>query len=116
MRLLVKRIKMPLIPASDKRDLFHLEFEDQKAAMMVIRNLMTKIIYGDINSDEEYEYRAVILHRDLGKWVPSMRLMSKDEVGAFGVRQSEGWEHYMLFRIRCLWHISQEVGRIESRQ
>lgn len=56
----------------------------------------SSIIYSKRYSDDQYEYRHVILPKPLSKWVPQGRLMSEDDWRSLGVTQSPGWVHYMI--------------------
>jgi len=63
-----------------------------------------KIHYSDRYSDDEFEYRHVILPKQLLKMVPkdyfspddagTLRLLAEDEWRKIGITQSLGWEHY----------------------
>ncbi|KAJ8976313.1 hypothetical protein NQ317_010267 [Molorchus minor] len=53
------------------------------------------IYYSDKYYDDEYEYRHVVIPREMVKLVPKTHLMSEDEWRAIGVQQSKGWVHYM---------------------
>ncbi|XP_011502360.1 PREDICTED: cyclin-dependent kinases regulatory subunit [Ceratosolen solmsi marchali] len=53
------------------------------------------IYYSDKYYDDAYEYRHVVLPKELEKLVPKTHLMSEREWRAIGVQQSEGWIHYM---------------------
>lgn len=55
------------------------------------------IDYSDRFSDGEYEYRQVVLPIELAKFLPKNKLMSEPEWRCFGINQSSGWEHFMLF-------------------
>lgn len=55
-----------------------------------------QIYYSDKYTDELYEYRHVVLPRELAKQVPKSHLMSEDEWRRLGVQQSLGWVHYMI--------------------
>ncbi|XP_051551557.1 cyclin-dependent kinases regulatory subunit-like isoform X1 [Myxocyprinus asiaticus] len=57
-----------------------------------------QIYYSDKYSDEQYEYRHVMLPKQLSKLVPSSHLMSEDEWRGLGVQQSQGWIHYMIHK------------------
>merc|ERR1712241_768449 len=61
------------------------------------KSLQTKkqIYYSDKYTDDEYEYRHVMLPKDLAKMVPKTHLMSETEWRNLGVQQSQGWVHYM---------------------
>ncbi len=45
-----------------------------------------------------YKGRHVILPKDLGKSLPSGKLLSETEWRALGVQQSRGWSHYCCHR------------------
>ena len=50
------------------------------------------IYYSDKYTDEHYEYRHVMLPKDLAKLVPKTHLMSETEWRNLGVQQSQGTE------------------------
>ncbi|GAB0094674.1 Cyclin-dependent kinases regulatory subunit [Sergentomyia squamirostris] len=54
------------------------------------------IHYSSKYNDEEYEYRHVVLPKDLAKLVPKTHLMTESEWRSLGVQQSRGWVHYMI--------------------
>ncbi|XP_042562708.1 cyclin-dependent kinases regulatory subunit 1 [Clupea harengus] len=54
-----------------------------------------QIYYSDKYDDEKFEYRHVMLPKDLAKLVPKTHLMSETEWRNLGVQQSQGWVHYM---------------------
>ncbi|XP_071171568.1 cyclin-dependent kinases regulatory subunit 1-like [Mytilus edulis] len=53
------------------------------------------IFYSDKYKDDEYEYRHVMLPKEISKLVPKTHLMSETEWRSLGVQQSVGWIHYM---------------------
>ena len=53
------------------------------------------IYYSDKYNDEKFEYRHVMLPKELAKIVPKTHLMSESEWRNLGVQQSQGWVHYM---------------------
>ena len=53
------------------------------------------IYYSDKYNDEKYEYRHVMLPKEISKLVPKTHLMSETEWRNLGVQQSQGWVHYM---------------------
>ncbi|KAH8826889.1 regulatory subunit of cyclin-dependent kinase, partial [Flagelloscypha sp. PMI_526] len=64
-----------------------------------------RIHYSDRYSDDEYEYRHVILPKNLLKLIPkeffmnsesgnTLRLLQEPEWRGIGITQSLGWEHY----------------------
>ncbi|XP_055382599.1 cyclin-dependent kinases regulatory subunit [Condylostylus longicornis] len=54
------------------------------------------IYYSDKYYDDYYEYRHVVLPKELLRLVPRSHLMSEDEWRGIGVQQSRGWVHYMI--------------------
>ncbi|OIR58060.1 MAG: cyclin-dependent kinase regulatory subunit [Amphiamblys sp. WSBS2006] len=56
------------------------------------------IMYSRRYSDDQYEYRHVVLPKELAKYVPEDRLMAEAEWRSIGVQQSPGWWHYMIHR------------------
>jgi cyclin-dependent kinase regulatory subunit CKS1 len=62
----------------------------------IIRQNSPKIQYSDKYTDDVYEYRHVILTKELARILPKDRLMSEREWRSVGVQQSIGWEHYMI--------------------
>jgi cyclin-dependent kinase regulatory subunit CKS1 len=71
---------------------------------MILTSLILRIHYSDRYSDDEYEYRHVILPKPFLKYLPkqffmpdksgTLRLLQEPEWRAIGVAQSFGWEHY----------------------
>ncbi len=72
-----------------------------------VRDLLVhpfRIHYSERYSDDEYEYRHVILPKPLFKMIPknffspdnsgTLRLLSEEEWRGIGITQSLGWEHY----------------------
>ncbi|KAM6294263.1 cyclin-dependent kinases regulatory subunit 1 isoform 1-T1 [Aegotheles albertisi] len=55
-----------------------------------------QIYYSDKYDDEEFEYRHVMLPKDIAKLVPRTHLLSESEWRNLGVQQSQGWVHYMI--------------------
>lgn len=57
------------------------------------------IEYSDKYEDSLYEYRHVILPRELAKRLPTpLRCLSEAEWRAIGVQQSLGWVHYEVHK------------------
>ncbi|KAF7363795.1 Cyclin-dependent kinases regulatory subunit [Mycena sanguinolenta] len=85
----------------DSRDAAQLakEQEEQKK----LEEYIEKIHYSDRYTDDAYEYRHVILPKQLLRMVPknffneeqgTLRLLSEPEWRGIGITQSLGWEHY----------------------
>jgi len=53
------------------------------------------IYYSNKYCDEAYEYRHVVLPKEIAKSVPKHKLMTETEWRTLGVQQSQGWVHYM---------------------
>ena len=54
-----------------------------------------EIFYSNRYYDEEFEYRHVIVPKQIARWIPQ-KLMSDQEWRSFGIKQSQGWVHYMI--------------------
>ncbi|KAL9715291.1 Cyclin-dependent kinases regulatory subunit (Cell division control protein cks1) [Leucoagaricus gongylophorus] len=75
----------------------------QKEVARKLEEYIEKIHYSDRYSDENYEYRHVILPKSLLKIIPkqyfcndsgTLRLLEEHEWRGIGITQSLGWEHY----------------------
>ncbi|KAG8176198.1 hypothetical protein JTE90_004736 [Oedothorax gibbosus] len=54
------------------------------------------IYYSDKYFDDKFEYRHVIIPKEMVKLVPKTHLMTEKEWRSIGVQQSQGWIHYMI--------------------
>ncbi|XP_022095221.1 cyclin-dependent kinases regulatory subunit-like [Acanthaster planci] len=54
-----------------------------------------EIYYSDKYFDDTYEYRHVMLPKQIAKLVHKGHLMTEAEWRSLGVQQSQGWVHYM---------------------
>lgn len=57
-----------------------------------------EIEYSDKYSDELYEYRHVILPREVYKKIAKGKLLEESEWRNLGVQQSRGWQHYEIHK------------------
>lgn len=57
-----------------------------------------EIEYSDKYEDDLYEYRHVILPKELFKKMPKNRLLEENEWRSLGVQQSRGWAHYEIHK------------------
>ncbi len=57
-----------------------------------------EIEYSDKYSDELYEYRHVILPKEVYKKIPKNKLLDETEWRNLGVQQSRGWVHYEVHK------------------
>ena len=57
-----------------------------------------EIEYSEKFNDDVYEYRHVLLPKNIYKTMPKSRLLSEPEWRALGVQQSRGWIHYEIHR------------------
>ena len=57
-----------------------------------------EIEYSDKYHDDQYEYRHVLLPKDIYKKMPKGRLLSEFEWRGLGVQQSKGWAHYEIHK------------------
>jgi cyclin-dependent kinase regulatory subunit CKS1 len=78
------------------------------------------IYYSDKYYDDLYEYRHVILPKEISRKDPRSRLLSEDEWRALGIQMSVGWIHYhrhspepcvLLFRREHHGNVPAEVQR-----
>lgn len=59
----------------------------------------SEIEYSDKYSDAFYEYRHVVLPRDIYKKMnPKGKLMTESEWRSLGIQQSRGWTHYEIHK------------------
>ncbi|KAF9013957.1 regulatory subunit of cyclin-dependent kinase [Cyathus striatus] len=76
----------------------------QKELARKLEEYIEKIHYSDRYSDDHFEYRHVILPKQLLKLIPkeyfnqddtgTLRLLTEAEWRGIGITQSLGWEHY----------------------
>ena len=57
-------------------------------------SLAGRIEYSEKYGDDKFEYRHVILPKELAKNLPKNRLLGETEWRGIGVQQSRGWQHY----------------------
>ncbi|KAJ3647968.1 hypothetical protein Zmor_019809 [Zophobas morio] len=62
---------------------------------ITLEELQRNIYYSNKYYDDEYEYRHVMLPKEMVQLVPKSHLMSEEEWRRIGVQQSHGWVHYM---------------------
>ena len=62
------------------------------------QDLTARIEYSDKYYDEQFEYRHVILPKEMLDRFPTGKILSEDEWRALGVQQSRGWEHYAVHK------------------
>jgi cyclin-dependent kinase regulatory subunit CKS1 len=55
---------------------------------------VSEIYYSDKYYDDIYEYRHVILPKEVSRKDPRNHLLSEDEWRALGIQMSVGWIHY----------------------
>lgn len=61
--------------------------------------MVNDIEYSAKYNDDKYEYRHVILPREMAKRLPKpARLLTEQEWRGIGVQQSRGWVHYEVHR------------------
>jgi cyclin-dependent kinase regulatory subunit CKS1 len=53
--------------------------------------------YSEKYNDNYYEYRHVLLPKDVYKQLPS-RILTEEEWRTIGVQQSKGWVHYTIHK------------------
>ncbi|KAJ2957212.1 hypothetical protein NQZ79_g7024 [Umbelopsis isabellina] len=92
--------------SAEAKEKEELSADDQKAKDLAEHEMMTmntgriRIKYGE---GFEYQidlfrhiFRHVTLPKEIAQWLPHYDLLSEDEWRSLGVRQSLGWEHYMV--------------------
>ena len=57
-----------------------------------------EIEYSEKYEDDLYEYRHVILPKDIYKKITKGKLLSENEWRGLGVQQSRGWIHYDIHK------------------
>ena len=57
-----------------------------------------EIEYSEKYSDDLYEYRHVLLPKEIYKKIPRNRLLNEMEWRSIGVTQSRGWVHYEIHK------------------
>lgn len=57
-----------------------------------------EIEYSEKYYDEYYEYRHVILPKEIFKKLPAKKLLSESEWRSIGLTQSQGWIHYTIHK------------------
>lgn len=57
-----------------------------------------EIEHSDKYYDTNFEFKHVILPKDLYDRMPKCRLLSESEWRKLGVTQSRGWQHYTIHR------------------
>ncbi|KAJ3993406.1 cyclin-dependent kinase regulatory subunit [Lentinula boryana] len=76
---------------------------ERQAEQKKLEEILDKIHYSDRYTDDFYEYRHVILPKQLFKYIPkeywnqetgTLRLLTDKEWRSLGITQSLGWEHY----------------------
>lgn len=69
---------------------------DQQELAQDIADHEEDIFYSPRYSDDLYEYRHVIVPKQLARWLPQGTLMADAEWRSYGIKQSPGWVHYMV--------------------
>jgi len=70
--------------------------KETKMSQVNLKELSKRITYSDKYCDDIYEYRHVILPREMLPLVPKKTLMTESEWRNLMIVQSHGWEHYMI--------------------
>ncbi len=56
------------------------------------------IEYSEKYQDSTYEYRHVVVPKDLASQLPRGRLVQEEEWRRLGVQQSKGWQNYAIHK------------------
>jgi len=112
------------IPVDDSPDPFTSKRDDTKdlSATEIIEKYMSKIYYSDKYEDDNFQYRHVILPKEIFALIKSAgaadRLLKENEWRGLGVQGSLGWVHYSLHKPEphiLLFRRSLEVARQQER-
>jgi cyclin-dependent kinase regulatory subunit CKS1 len=57
-----------------------------------------EIEYSDKYYDDYYEYRHVILPKEIFKKLPAKKLLTESEWRSIGLTQSQGWVHFTIHK------------------
>ncbi len=57
-----------------------------------------EIDYSEKYEDDLYEYRHVLLPKNVYKTIPKGELLSENQWRGLGIQQSRGWVHYEIHR------------------
>lgn len=79
-------------------DSSHLAEEESEKRERDILEHSGDIFYSKRYSDDHYEYRHVILPKQISKYYKADRLLSEVEWRSLGIQQSPGWVHYMIHK------------------
>jgi hypothetical protein len=73
--------------------------DDRELSHEEISALQASIVYSKRHCDDAgvYEYRTVLVPRDVWRRINGRSLLSEPEWRACGLRMSRGWEHYGYF-------------------
>ncbi|CEP18340.1 hypothetical protein [Parasitella parasitica] len=85
---------LPNQPQKSEEELKLEELQKEKD----MKELPQHIVYSKYYSDDEFEYRHVVLPKNLARWLPQGQLLQPKQWIDFGVHQSTGWEHYMIYK------------------
>ena len=61
-------------------------------------NFPKEIEHSDKYKDNTYEYKHVILTKELYEKLPKTKLLKEEEWRALGITQTRGWIHYSIFK------------------
>lgn len=72
-----------------------LRYEPQQLNPSVCaKDWQSKIEYSPVFSDDIYDYRYVVIPRELVEFIPNDRTLTEAEWRQIGITQSFGWEHF----------------------
>ena len=57
-------------------------------------NFPAEVIHGCRTRDDVYDYKTLTLTMELYMKIPRTRTLSREELAALKIAQSDGWEHY----------------------
>ena len=60
----------------------------------MLKQLQEKPEYSERYFDDHFEYRYVVLPREMAAELKNKKILSEDEWRGMGITQSRGWAHY----------------------
>lgn len=57
-----------------------------------------KIVHSKKYYDNAYEYKHVLLPKEVFKTMEKNKILTEEEVLSMGIVNSKGWEHYTVFK------------------
>ena len=98
---------------------FYFPIKSYSCSQPVMSKSSQHISYSEKYTDQDNEYRHVILPPDISRILPKGRLLTEKEWRSLGVQQSRGWVHYAIHRPEphiLLFRRKLETRKLETRK